>query len=863
MTVQNYKNIAAEANTDHLQTALSYHRAGLRVIPVTHEKRPACKGWKQYQTGQTEQQVKELFSNPVWGIAILTGQGVEAIDVDAKYWLHNSDLLTDYMKHNDVKNGNACPLTSLCIQSTVNGGYHIIYRCPEIEGNKKLAQRPATVEEAEKGERVKVLFETRGEGGYIVAHPSPGYELENGDLTNLPEITPDQRAGLFAAARDFDETGAEIPEPIEHPQIETGQGLTPWDDYNAKNNALDLLTSAGWQEVYTRGERVYLKRPGDTKAPYSGNYHTGKGIFVCFSSSTEFEPETGYTAYGVYTMLNHRGDFSASAKALISEGYGEGKTPRTKHIERIAIKQRKKAGKPGGPKDKEEARKATLKQLEEIDKIHGEDVAQIVDRIMALPDDKIYQSRAGSLSTPAPPLNAVLSSLLEELPEIDFRDRLGVQDDDKPKQKHCIVAIIDEIIETATRKKWGLCVENDFVYIYNGQYWQAADKNEFKHFLGQAAERVKFDPYESRYFEFRDKLYKQFLAVADLPAPDPDEHKTLINLKNGTLEITPNGANLRGFLRDDFLKYQLPFDYTPGATCPRFDKYLNEVLPGQSAQKVLAEYIGYVFTRHLKLEKCLVLYGSGANGKSVFADVMNALIGEENITNFSLGSLMEEHNRAYLQNALLNYGSEIKGKTLESDDFKLLASGEKIQARFKYGNSFLMSRYAKLAFNSNELPKDVEQTEAFFRRFMIVPFEVTIPTERRNPNLAKQIISDELHGVLNWVLQGLNRILQNEKFSRCTIIEERLSRYRSESDSVYLFIEEYGYTPAKNYTSDYQKAQKELYREYKDFCKDDGYRPLSNRNFAVRLEKLGYERDRTKKGQMFFVELEGVDRTPY
>lgn len=803
MTVQKYENQAGKAKADYLQTALSYNRAGLRVIPVTHEKRPACKGWKQYQDGQTEAQVKELFSKPVWGIAIVTGQDVEAIDIDAKYWHYDSDLLVDFMKHNDVKNVNACPVTSLCVQSTVNGGYHIIYRCPEIEGNKKLAQRPATAEEAEKGERVKVLFETRGEGGYIVAHPSPGYSIEIGSFAKLPEITPEQREGLFAAARDFDETGAELPKPTEETFSTNGQGLTPWDDYNAQHNVLDLLTAAGWQEAFTRGERVYLKRPGDTKAAYSGNYHTGKGIFVCFSSSTEFEPEKGYTAYGVYTILNHSGDFSASAKALYNDGYGERKT-RPEH----------------------------------------------------------YAKRAESLSTPPPPLNAVLSSLLEELPRIDFRERLNVDDDDKPKQKHCIVAIVDEIIETATRKKWGLCVENDFVYIYNGQYWQAADKNEFKQFLGQAAERVKYDPYESRYFEFRDKLYKQFLAVADFPAPDPDEHKTLINLQNGTLEITPRGATLRGFLRDDFLKYQLPFEYDPAANCLHFEKYLNEVLPDRSAQNVLSEYIGYVFTRHLKLEKCLVLYGTGANGKSVFADVTNALIGEENITNFSLGSLMEEHNRAYLQNSLLNYGSEIKGK-LESDDFKLLASGEKIQARFKYGNSFLMSRYAKLAFNCNELPKDVEQTEAFFRRFMIVPFEKTIPAEQRNPNLARQIISNELPGVLNWVLQGLDRILKNERFSRCTIIEERLTRYQTESDSVYLFLEESGYTPAKNYTSDFQKPQKELYHEYRDFCKDDGYRPLSNRNFGARLEKLGYERQRTNKGQVFFIEITGVDRTPY
>jgi putative DNA primase/helicase len=215
-----------------------------------------------------------------------------------------------------------------------------------------------------------------------------------------------------------------------------------------------------------------------------------------------------------------------------------------------------------------------------------------------------------------------------------------------------------------------------------------------------------------------------------------------------------------------------------------------------------------------------------------------------------------------LANKLVNYASEIN-HNLEAQIFKQLASGEPTDARLPYEKPFMLKDYAKLVFNANELPKAVEQTEAFFRRFLIVPFDVTIPAEKRNPNLPRQIIDNELPGVLNWVLQGLDRILKNEKFSRCTIIEERLRSYRSESDSVYLFIEERGYAPAENYTSDYQKAQKELYREYKDFCKDDGYRPLSNRNFAVRLEKLGYERKRTKRGQVFFVEHTGVDRTPF
>ena len=103
-----------------------------------------------------------------------------------------------------------------------------------------------------------------------------------------------------------------------------------------------------------------------------------------------------------------------------------------------------------------------------------------------------------------------------------------------------------------------------------------------------------------------------------------------------------------------------------------------------------------------KLEKCLLLFGAGANGKSVLFEVINSLLGSNNISNLSLGNLKEEHNRALIKNKLLNYGSEIRGN-IEADIFKQLVSGEPIQARLKYGNTFIMRNYAKLAFNTRPL----------------------------------------------------------------------------------------------------------------------------------------------------------------
>ncbi len=112
-----------------------------------------------------------------------------------------------------------------------------------------------------------------------------------------------------------------------------------------------------------------------------------------------------------------------------------------------------------------------------------------------------------------------------------------------------------------------------------------------------------------------------------------------------------------------------------------------------------------------------------ANGKSVFFEVVNSLLGgEENVSSYSLQSLTNDNGyfRAMLGNKLVNYASEINGN-LETAIFKQLVSGEPVEARLPYGEPFTLTNYAKLIFNCNELPKDVEQSNAYFRRFLIIP----------------------------------------------------------------------------------------------------------------------------------------------
>lgn len=443
----------------------------------------------------------------------------------------------------------------------------------------------------------------------------------------------------------------------------------------------------------------------------------------------------------------------------------------------------------------------------------------------------------------------VLNELLELIEKVDFRQEMGLEEDEKPKQKHFVVLMVEKLLEAARRNDFGLALQNDFIYIFDSVRWAVLDRNEFKFFLGKAAQKMGYSVLECKHYTFRNELYQQFLSEGYVPPPEPPQDVVLVNVQNGTLEISPQGFRLRPHQREDFLRYVLPFEYRPQADCAKFKAFLDRVQPDKPTQRVLSEYFGYVFTRHLKLEKMLVLYGSGANGKSVFFDIMNALLGRENITNFSLKNLDQEHNRALIVNALLNYGSEIRGK-IDKDILKTLASGEPMQARLLYHNSFTADNYAKLAFNANELPAEVEHNEAYFRRFLIVPFDVTIPEDERNPNLAREIIAEELPGVLNWVLEGLNRLLQQHKFTHSEKVQQALAEYRTSSDSVALFLDEEGYRPSITE----EQTRKALLSEYRNYCIDNGYRPCSDKSFGKRLKALGYEQDKKNIGKVVFIE---------
>jgi len=437
------------------------------------------------------------------------------------------------------------------------------------------------------------------------------------------------------------------------------------------------------------------------------------------------------------------------------------------------------------------------------------------------------------------PHKAVFAALLNQILPLDFRKIVGLEKEtEKLKQKHFLVTVVEEVLTLATRNHWGLCRNEGFLYAYNGACWQPVPPDDVKAFLQEAAERMGVDKYDARHADFADQLSKQFYSAAYLPAPERSLEAVHVNLGNGTFYVGADGQQLRPFNPADFLKHQLPFAYDPAAVAPRFKRFLQRVLPDADCQLVVAEYLGYLFVppARLKLEKTLLLYGSGANGKSVFFEIVLALLGSENVSSYSLQSLTVEpaHARVHLGNKLLNYASELSGKS-DPNVLKQLISGEPVEARLLYKQPFMLTNYAKLAFNCNSLPAEVEHTTAYFRRLLIVPFLATIPEAEQDPQLAATIIATELPGIFNWVLAGLNRLLTQGRFTDSAAVRQQVEEYRHRADSVRSFLDDNSYEASSTHTI----PRKLLYADYRAYCLDEGNKAVNSNNFGKRLESYG------------------------
>jgi putative DNA primase/helicase len=265
----------------------------------------------------------------------------------------------------------------------------------------------------------------------------------------------------------------------------------------------------------------------------------------------------------------------------------------------------------------------------------------------------------------------------------------------------------------------------------------------------------------------------------------------------------------------------------------RWIKFLEETIQTAEVIMQVQEFFGYCLTRETKFGKALLLLGPGSDGKSRLIAVLRTLVGHQNCSAVSMSGLDDQFQRAALFGKILNVATEITTDAVQSEFFKAVVTGDSIQASFKHKDSFEFVPYCKLVYASNKMPRVFDNSDGYFRRLLPILFKRQFLENdpSMDPDLEKKLML-EIDGIFLWSIIGLHRLMKENRFTVADETLDFMMKYRRYNNPVMAFVQDC----CSIEEAEQQTPLKELYKRYKEYCSDGGFRPANRENFFEELQ---------------------------
>ncbi len=332
---------------------------------------------------------------------------------------------------------------------------------------------------------------------------------------------------------------------------------------------------------------------------------------------------------------------------------------------------------------------------------------------------------------------------------------------------------------------------------------------------------------------------------------DLDKHPTMLGVKNGLVDLKtgalkPNDPTL-------FITKHVDIDYDPDAQCPAFHAFLNEVLQGDTAtMSAVQRLVGLTLTGIPDEEIIVFCVGTGANGKSIFSNVIYGVFGPYAKTappSLLSARRTDDHgprsDLAMLDGTRLVSINELPGgMILDETVTKQLAGREPISARFLHKEFFTFLPCWTPWVRTNHKPIVKGTDNAIWRRLVIIPFRRTFGPEEQDPKLEEKL-RREGPGILTWMVEGTQAYIRNGLL-QSPAMKSEMAQYRTSSDLMGEFLDEK--TEADPTAEVKQSA---LYCDYSLWCERDGVRPVTKRTFSEQLSERGYRQRKSGKDRYY------------
>lgn len=343
---------------------------------------------------------------------------------------------------------------------------------------------------------------------------------------------------------------------------------------------------------------------------------------------------------------------------------------------------------------------------------------------------------------------------------------------------------------------------------------------------------------------------------AELYVPDKliDADENLISLGNGIFDI--QDCKLYEHSPDHYLTTQLPFDYDPEAKANAWALYLASTFVKPESKETdtelvhfVQEAIGYSLTTSVKHHVTFWCSGEGNNGKGVLFHVLEQLVGDASIS-LNVGLLKrEQYQLAMLPGKKIALCSESSAtqNLVEDALIKALVAGDTMNVRMIRERPFELHPKCKLWWSMNSLPAVADSSHGFWRRVRLIPFNRVFAEDEMIVDL-KSMLSNELPGIFNWAVEGLERLRERGHFEIPAQVKNSTEEYKKESNPVQLFVDDECYSESDQAKSDLITA---VYSSYKNWCLDNGYKPLASRRFKSEMHRLGHDAKKTPRGFVY------------
>jgi putative DNA primase/helicase len=309
----------------------------------------------------------------------------------------------------------------------------------------------------------------------------------------------------------------------------------------------------------------------------------------------------------------------------------------------------------------------------------------------------------------------------------------------------------------------------------------------------------------------------------------------LVNVKNGLLDV--EARRLIGHSPEHLSSVQLPVAYDSEARCVEWENFVEEVFP-RDAQDLAWQIVAWLMRPDVSLQKAILLLGEGSNGKSTYLTAVSAFLGRSNVSAVSLHKLESDRfSVARLLGKLANICPDLPSSHLVgTSTFKALTGGDAVLAEYKYKDTFEFVPFVRLVFSANHAPRSGDSTQAFFRRWLVVPFTRTfegseeIPRPEMDARLAKP---HELSGVLNKALLGLKQMQESKGLIESPSMRAAGDEFRKATDPLAVWLE--SWTIEK---TDVFVTKKDLRSAYNSKAEAAGQPPMTETGFGLALRRL-------------------------